>query len=77
MPRYVKVRLDGRKFVVTFDDNDDVVRIGEYKYGMSRGRRHFWNFTYWSAKYHAARTTGFNTIPNRIIREARRLASES
>ena len=71
MRRSVRVRLDGRRFVVTFDEDGSAIRIGEYKNGMSRGRRHFWNFTYWSLTHHGARTMGFNTIPNRIIREAR------
>jgi hypothetical protein len=64
------VTIDGRKFIVDFDENGEPLRIKERKtYEAGRPWERLYNASYWDAKHHSL--GGPDTLPVRIIAAAR------
>lgn len=63
------VRVDGRTFIVDFDDAGEPLRIKERKKYGAYPLDGWYNAPYWHAKHHVL--GGPNTLPVRILAAAR------
>lgn len=66
--RSVRADVDGRRFTVFFDAQNEAVRIVERKLYNHPPLVGFYNSVYWSAKHHALGKG--DTLPKRIIAAA-------
>lgn len=65
----VRADVNGRRFTVVFDAQNNPVRITERKTYNHEGLTGFYTAVYWNAKHHALGMG--NTLPKRIIAAAR------
>lgn len=68
-----RVTLEGRTFIVDFDDGGTPVRIKERKMYGKYPLDGWYNAPYWSAKHHALGSS--KTIPARVLAAAQKNSS--